>query len=411
MVDMKNFDIWSYKPSKKHISKESKKRIIEDLEKETGLKYNEVKGEPLKECIPDDVDLEALDEDLNEWEREIEIKEKSNMKRLHEANEKLIKEVDWEGHHIKFFNTFHNTGTKSHDVLTMEMDGTNTYTGETTWINRPWHRFDLEEAFDEIVSKAFGPKALALVREIDKDAHSVEDAIDKFFAQFKSSDIQANDEAKVDDSTEGRKNALAKELGVDPSELEEVDDDTFAYDDGEYKVLTDEEADYEAEEWARSLWEDLGLEGVSDWMKDWILENALDEDELEGVVDEDVRYSIDDMSDDEVVEESLDAGIVEEDDVYDEDGLLRDDVDIDDLREQLVEHRLDEIREDEGFGSYMLNTGFDDEYLSQYIDEDKVIEALVDDMDTNGSGRGEAIASYDGDEIELDGGLYAYRIN
>lgn len=361
----------------------------------------------------DDVD-NSLEESLNECKKDIEnneLKESSNMKRLNEAEEKLIKEVEWEGHKIKFFNTFHSTGTKSHDVLKMEMDGTNTYTGETTWINRPWHRFDLEEAFDEIVSKAFGKKALALVQEIDKNASSVEDAIDKFFAQFKSEDIQADDEVQIDDSTEGRKNALAKYLEVDPSELEEIDDNTFAYDDGEYKVLTDSEADDAFDEDVRNLWDEGGLEYVGGWLKDWILENALNDDEFESFVREDKEGYVYDMGEEDLIDECISDEIVNEEDVRDEDGEIREDVDFDDLREKLINFMVEDTMENETFGEYLKDMGMDEEYIKQYIDEEKVIEAIKDDIDTNGSGRGQNLAYYDGEEIELDGGLYAYRVN
>ena len=101
----------------------------------------------------------------------------------------VIKEIEWNGRHYTFTNTFRNSGYKSHDILTMEDDQGNSWEGETTWINRPWHRFDLEEAFTEIVGKAFGPKALELVYTINEHSNSVESAIDEFFATFKPEDI------------------------------------------------------------------------------------------------------------------------------------------------------------------------------------------------------------------------------
>ncbi len=321
----------------------------------------------------------------------------------------IIKEIDWNGHHYTFTEKVKHTGTKTHDILTMEDENGNSWTGETTWINRPWHRFDLEEAFVEIVSKAFGPKAQELILKINKDAHSVENAIDTFFSQFKEEDIQANEVTKYDDSEEARKQALAKYLEVNPELIESNGDNEFSYDGATYKVLTDSEADYEAEEAIRGYWEDVGLDGIGGYLHDWILENAIDEDSLEDIVRDDITNDIYDwLSDEEVVDNCIEEGIVSEDEVHDEDGNIKDDVDIDDLREQLSEYRFNQV---DSYAEYLRDAGFGDEYFVDFIDDDLVIDALKDDADVNGSGRGQELAYYDGEEIELDGNLFAYRID
>lgn len=330
--------------------------------------------------------------------------------KLREAEEKLIKEIDWNGNHYKFYNNFYRTGTKSHDILTMEDQMGSRWTGETTWVNRPWHRFDLEEAFDEIVSNAFGSKALQLVKKLDEESHSVEEVIDKFFAQFKSEDIQ-NDEVESEEVS--RKELLAQHLGVDESELEEVDENLFAYDDAEYLVLDDAEAEEEFDTAVRSLWDDMGIDGVSDYFKEWILENAIDESELEDYVREDISDYYYELEDEEVADEAIEEGLVESEEVYDEESdtytpELRDDVDFDDLREKLIDLKFEGI---ESYSEYLQDMGFGEEFFRPYIDEEKVIEALKDDIEVNGQGRGQEIAYYDGNEIDLGHGLYAYRRN
>ena len=328
---------------------------------------------------------------------------------LREDMGKIIKEVDWNGHHYTFENTYRNTGTKSHDVLTMRDENGNSWTGETTWINRPWHRFDLEEAFSEIVSKAFGPKALELIYEINKTAHSVTDAIDTFFSKFDAKDISSSETSTYDDSEDARKQALANYLQVEVEDIESNGNNEFEVNGATYRVLTDEEADYEFDNNVRSLWDDLGLEGVGSYLKEWILENALDEDELEDVVREEVDYDVNDyLDDEEVVEECIDYDIISRDDAYDEDDELKDNLDMDYLREQLTYKRLEDI---DSYGEYLIDRGWDENALSQYIDEEKVIEAIKDDIDVNGSGRGQELAYYDGDELDLDNGLFAYRID
>ena len=326
---------------------------------------------------------------------------------------KVIKEIDWNGNHYTFTNTFKSTGTKSHDILTMEDQNGNSWVGETTWINRPWHRFDLEEAFDEIVSKAFGPKALAMVREIDQTGHSVEQVIETFFSKLKPEDVQANPETIADTSTDARLLALAKYLEVEPEEVEEVGENEFSVNGDTYRVLTDEEADYEFDERVRNLWDELGLDEISDNFRDYVLENCIDTDQLEDLVRDDISDYVYNMSDEEVADECIDEGIVESEEIYDEESdewspELRDDVDFDDLREQLIDEKFNQV---DDYVEYFKDLGYDADFFKDYIDEEAVIDALKDDIDVNGSGRGQELAYYDGEEHELDNGFYAYRVD
>jgi len=321
----------------------------------------------------------------------------------------IIKEIDWNGNHYTFTNNFYRTGTKSHDVLTMENQMGEKFVGETTWINRPWHRFDLEEAFTEIVSKAFGPKALELVLKINAEAYNVNDAIDKFFAEFKPEDIQANQEDEHYSSEEARAIALANYLEVDVSIVENVGNNEFEVDGETYRVLTDSEADDEFDSYCRSIWDDIGLD-IGGYITDSILEYAVDEDELSDVVREDISNYIYDISDEEVADECISEGIVSEEDVYvdgDTFGSLRDDIDIDDLREKLIDEKFSDI---DDYAEYLRDTGFDNEFFKNYIDDDKAVEVIKDAEDVNGEGRG-ALASYDGAEHDLNNDLYAYRID
>ena len=326
---------------------------------------------------------------------------------------KVIKEIDWNGNHYTFTNTFKSTGTKSHDILTMEDQNGNSWVGETTWINRPWHRFDLEEAFDEIVSKAFGPKALAMVREIDQTGHSVEQVIETFFSKLKPEDIQANPETITDTSADARLLALAKYLEVEPEEVEEVGENEFSVNGDTYRVLTDEEADYDFDERVRSLWDELGLDEIGDNFRDYVLENCIDTDQLEDLVRDDISDYVYNMSDEEVADECIDEGIVESEEVYDEESdewspELRDDVDFDDLREQLIDEKFNQV---DDYVEYFRDLGYDADFFKDYIDEEAVIDALKDDIDVNGGGRGQELSWVNGEEIELDNGFYAYQVD
>lgn len=326
---------------------------------------------------------------------------------------RVIKEIDWNGNHYTFTNTFKNTGTKSHDILTMEDQNGDSWTGETTWINRPWHRFDLEEAFTEIVAKAFGPKAVELLMNINAKAFSVEQAIEQFFSQFKPEDIEHVAPESYDESEEARKQALANYLEVNVEQVEEVGTHEFEVDGEEYRVLTDKEADEEYDEYVRNLWYDIGLDGIGGYLHDWILENAIDESELENIVREDISNYVYDMSDEEVADECVNEGIAEAEEVYDENSdsaytpELRGDVDFDELREKLIESKFDEV---DSYAEYLRDMGYDDKFFSNYIDDELVIDALKDDSDVNGYGRGD-MSGYDGREHELEDGFYAYRID
>jgi len=322
----------------------------------------------------------------------------------------VIKEIDWNGKHYTFTNTFRNSGYKSHDILTMTDDRGNSWEGETTWINRPWHRFDLEEAFTEIVGKAFGPKALELIHKINEHAYGVEGAIDEFFATFKPEDIQQASEGEevADDSTEARIQALADYLEIDPEEIEEIDTNEFDVDGKTYLVLTDDEADEEFDASVRNLWDELGLSGLGD-IANTIIENCIDDDQLEDYVRRDIEnYVYDSMADEEVVYECIDEGIVDEEDVYNEDEDLRDDIDFDDLRDKLIEEKFDNV---DDYVEYLRDMGFEDSFFADYIDDDKAVETIKDSADVNGNGRGQELSYYDGREIDLGNGLYAYRRN
>ena len=324
---------------------------------------------------------------------------------------KVITEIDWNGHHYTFTNTFKSTGTKNHDILTMEDENGNSWTGETTWINRPWHRFDLEEAFSEIVGKAFGKKALDLIYEINETANSVEDAIATFFEKFDPKDIQASveQEEENDESEDARRKALAAYLEVEESDVEPLMNNEFEVGGETYLVLTDSEADDQFDDRIREYWEDYGFDGVSDYMRDWIIENALDEGECEDLVREDIEQQVWDMDDEEVANELIDLGLVATEDVFDDETYeLKDDIDFDDYREQLIDAKIGEI---DNFSEYLIDSGFDEEYLKNYIDDELVIDALKDDIDVNGSGRGQEIAWYDGEEHDIGRGFFAYRID
>ena len=216
-------------------------------------------------------------------------------------------------------------------------------------------------------------------------------------------------------STEERIKALATYLGVEEDEITEGYNDTvFEVNGEEYLVLDDDEADEAVVDNAENLIYDIGLEGFTDSMKDWIVENAIENsDWFDDALEEDMNYYVDNMDDDEVVEEAIRYDVIDEDDAYieDEDGNqeINPDLDIEDLGEKLVQALIDDV--DDSYEWYVDNFG--ENSVRDLINDGTLTldyQAIADEV-MSWDGRGNSLASYDGEEIELENGLYAYRLN
>ena len=216
-------------------------------------------------------------------------------------------------------------------------------------------------------------------------------------------------------STEERIKALATYLGVEEDEITEGYNDTvFEVNGEEYLVLDDDEADEAVVDNAENLIYDIGLEGFTDSMKDWIVENAIENsDWFDDALEEDMNYYVDNMDDDEVVEEAIRYDVIDEDDAYieDEDGNqeINPDLDIEDLGEKLVQALIDDV--DDAYEWYVDNFG--ENSVRDLINDGTLTldyQAIADEV-MSWDGRGNSLASYDGEEIELENGLYAYRLN
>jgi len=221
---------------------------------------------------------------------------------------------------------------------------------------------------------------------------------------------------------EEKRLALAEHLGIDESELNDVDYDenTFEYDGMEYLVLDDKEADDATFTDIENMIDDMGLKAFSKDMQDWILENAIDYDfeeayrEMEETYVEDIESEGSREFDNRLIEEMYDANILTDDDFEeDEDGeidhqRLKDDVDLYDKKEEYVDYLLDDIsdfREEfiEEFGINEVLRLVKEGYAS--LDTSAIVDEVI-----RWYGREPSLASYDGEERELDNGLFAYRV-
>ena len=216
--------------------------------------------------------------------------------------------------------------------------------------------------------------------------------------------------------------ALAQYLGIDPSEISNIYDNEFETPEGDYLVVDEDEAKQLARDDIENLFDDLGLDSFTPDFKDWIIMNALDNEWFEDAIKEFYESYVEDIEsepssmgyENRLIEEMHDHQVLSDDDfAVDEDGepdlsTLNDDVDIDSLKEEFVDLLVENAGDPVEY--YADNFGWD--WVTEaatnnnLIDMDEVVDQCIY-MD----GIAHFIARYDGNEIELGNGLFAYRTN
>lgn len=217
-----------------------------------------------------------------------------------------------------------------------------------------------------------------------------------------------------------RAKALADYLRIDADEVVQsaYDDKEYETPEGDYLVLTYDEAYERAEEDIQSIIDDMGLNAFTPEFKDFILSNLVDEDAVFDDMRADELAYVNDIENEgsmdyanRMIEEMHAAGILADGDFEKgEDGepdyfSLKDGVDIDAKKEEFADY----LAADKDAYDFIDQLGdYATEYLTKnnYIDWDEVKEKCIQE-----DGIAHFIASYDGDEIELEGDLYAYRTN
>lgn len=215
--------------------------------------------------------------------------------------------------------------------------------------------------------------------------------------------------------------SLGDELGIDYEDIEQEDENSFITSDGaEYVVYDDNEADGATREYIESTIDDMGLEAFSSNFQEWIIDNALDESWFREAMEESNEYYVQDLENESssqfgnrLIEEAYNAGVIGDDDFeLDEDNspifdsLIKDEYE---LHDEYVEYLNNS--EDNPVEWYRNNLG--DEDLTDLIRDNRIdldIDAIVEECIAE-DGRGHFLSTYDGEEIELNNGKYAYRIN
>lgn len=225
--------------------------------------------------------------------------------------------------------------------------------------------------------------------------------------------------------------ALAEYLGVDVDDIEEIYDNTFIVNDEdsefyeqEFVVYTDYEADEAVKEDLENIIEELGWVvnlPIGDYVRNdsWFDDAKHESNEFYA---RDIMEESDDVYESRFVAECVDRGVIPDDDEWfeeDENGKLTivksigdgsDAIyDAEDFFDAFVES-LDSDYEDsyewfvDNFGESELGYYIENGSLS--IDFDQLAEDVI-----QYDGRGNSLSSYDGEEHELDGDYYAYRVN
>jgi len=215
----------------------------------------------------------------------------------------------------------------------------------------------------------------------------------------------------------------------------------FEYGGGEYAVGTDAMADEAAEEQVRSLIDDVGYGGFSPGFLEWHIDGDSVAADFEGMFYDDMSENPEDYLDEddkeldysakeqiEAMDEQIGEYQEELEETNDESEIADLNYQIEALEEQKIEtlddednyeyteeakenyvsNRMEEVRQDPK--SFLDDYGYlEGDNIERYIDEDSFVEAVLES-----DGRGNGLASYDGEENEVsfdDEWYYIYRIN
>ena len=217
---------------------------------------------------------------------------------------------------------------------------------------------------------------------------------------------------------EFRVKKLADYLSINPEDIQVAkygDQLEYRTEEGTFWVLDEDESRQATYDDIENTMDDLGLESFTEEFRDWIIEHALDDEWFETACEESERSYAEAIQEEPDRQENgkyanrLIQECIENDLISDNDIVNGDYVGKEDLVELLTEYIVENIRRD--YSSfcewYQKNLGGVD-YLIKHdiisVDMDAIVDKCIE-LD----GYGHFISSWDGDTIELDGGLFAYK--
>ena len=210
-----------------------------------------------------------------------------------------------------------------------------------------------------------------------------------------------------------------KDIYEDITKFDEVSRDEYkiiVYDDNEYIITTEKNAEQYAYDIARSTVKDMGLESFSEDYVWHVVYNFCDEDDLERIVRESIESDIEnEYNDDDMIEDLLDEleeriSSFDRSEYEDEEGNIKEDLSIDDIlkdyRDELIEDRLN----DQNFIDYLIDIYGEGKSLLKFIENNVNInwDDVIEDM-IKTDGLGHFLSSYDGELHYLDGKYVGWR--
>ena len=177
---------------------------------------------------------------------------------------------------------------------------------------------------------------------------------------------------------------------MEGSEIKVLNENTFEVDGAEYLVLTEDEREEEFYNYQKNLVDDMGLDAFTEWGQDYIINNFTDDgrlaDDLFEIMYKSCKNYIEDLKYENTLDEELKENNCEDEDEF-----------------------LELLTEEDPKEWYIMNFGKKDFYdmikTCDYINWDDVINWMARE-----DGHG-CLAAYDGEEIELEDDLYAYRMS
>ena len=182
---------------------------------------------------------------------------------------------------------------------------------------------------------------------------------------------------------------------MEGSQINVLNENTFEVDGAEYLVLSEDEREAEFYNYQKSLIDDIGLNAFSGWAQDYIIDNFVDDEWFMEAMRKHFEYYISDIreeyADDEkfenrLQEEMAEIGCEDEEDFLNYHCSL----------ETPIEWFLSNFSQNE-FNAIVKE--------NDLINWDDVIEWVAREDGFS------CLAAYDGEELELNDNLYAYRIN
>lgn len=187
--------------------------------------------------------------------------------------------------------------------------------------------------------------------------------------------------------------------------------------DGEEYIVADHDTARElAEADVRATYDDLGLESFAPDYKDYVLTNFVNDDPFWYAMHESDEFYVDDIKSEgsdeyesRFVEELIERGIASKEDLEERDGVL---ALKDGLEDEMTDKFVASMDEDYDDTIQWFMDNFGEKEFRDFaernnaLDVDRMVEDVVDT-----DGIANFIASYDGEELELDDDMYAYRIN